>query len=82
MSFTLINMIANIDTNLTNFSRKMYAIMEITTIQAEESENFLREQSSRELPSNTKNDYMRECENISLSLEDELLNPTLNEDKM
>ena len=82
MSFILINMIANIDNNFTNFSRKMYAIMEITTTQAEESEKFLREQSSRELPSNTKNDYMRECENISLSLEDELLNPTLDEDKM
>ena len=76
------NMIANINTNSTNLSRELCAIMEKTTIQAKELEIFLREQSSRELPSNIKNDYIRKRESITLSLEDELLNLTLDEDKI
>ena len=56
----------------------MYAIIERT----EELEKAIKEQSSRELSSNTKNDYIWEHESINLSLEYELSNPTLDEDKM
>ena len=44
------NMIADMVTNSTNLSREKYAIMERTTIQAEELAKFLKEQSSRQLP--------------------------------
>ena len=40
-----------------------------------------KEQSSRQLSSDTKNDAIRESESISLSLEEELSSPTLDEDK-
>ena len=56
----------------------MYAIMERT----EELARAIKEQSSREIRSNTKNDYIRKCESITSSLEDELSNPTLDEDKI
>ena len=75
------NMIDNIGTNLKNLNRKMYAIMERTAIQAEELEKLLKEQSSRQLPSNIKNDSTWESENVSLSLEDESSSPILDEDK-
>ena len=60
------DMIADMVTNSTNLSREMYAIMERT----EELEKSIKEQSSRELLNNTKNDDIRECESITLSLED------------
>ena len=41
----------------------------------------IKEQSSSQLPSNLKNDYIKKSENATLSLEEELLNPTLKEDK-
>ena len=44
--------------------------MERMIIQALELENSLREQSSRKLPRDIKNDDIRECESISLNLED------------
>ena len=58
----------------------MYAIMERSVIQVKELEKLQKEQSSRQLPSNTKNDAIRESENMSLSLE-ELSSPTFDEDK-
>ena len=42
----------------------------------------MKEQSSKQLPSNIKNDDIRESKIISLSLEDELSSSTLNEDKI
>ena len=71
---------ANIDTSSKNLNREIYAIMERTTIQAEELEKLQKEQSSGQLPSDTKNDVMRESESIPLSLEEELLSPRLDED--
>ena len=59
----------------------MYAIMEKTTRQVEELEKLQKEQSSRNLPSDTKNDDIQENENITLSLEDESSSLTLDEDK-
>ena len=50
------NMIADIDINYTNLNREMSVIMDRFTIQHEELEKVLREQSSRQLPSDTKND--------------------------
>ena len=75
------NMIANMSTNSKNLNREMYAIMERTTIQVEDLEKLQKEQSSRQLSSDTKNDAIRESESISLSLEEELSSPTLDEDK-
>ena len=75
------NMIADIGTNLKNLNKEMYAIMERMAIQAQELEKVIKEQSSRQLPSNTKNDDIRESESISLSLEDELSRSTLDEEK-
>ena len=59
----------------------MYAIMEIMVRQAKELEKVIKEQSSRQLPSDTKNDDIREIESIPLRLEDESSNPALDEDK-
>ena len=41
----------------------------------------MKEQSSKQLSSDTKNDDIRESESISLSLEDEFLNSALVENK-
>ena len=76
------NIIANMGTNSKNLNREMYAIMEKTTRQAEELEKVIKEQSSRQLPSDIKNDDIRESENISLSLEDEFSSSSLDEDKI
>ena len=75
------NMIAAMGTNSKNINREMYAIMERSTIQAEELEKLQKEQSSRQLSSDTKNDTMWESESISLSLEEEISSPTLDDDK-
>ena len=75
------SMIADMGTNSKNFSREMYAIMERTAIQAEELKKLLKEQLSRQLPSNIKNDAIWESENVTLSLEEELSGSTLDEDK-
>ena len=76
------NMVANIETNNTNLSTETSAIMVGLTIQVEELEKVLKEQSSRLLSSDTKNNDIRESENVTLSLEDELSSPTLDEDKI
>ena len=60
----------------------MCAIMERTARQADELEKLEKEQSSRHLPRNTKNDDIQESESIPLSIEDEFSNPTLDEDKI
>ena len=70
------NMIASIVTNSTNLSRKMYAIMERKTIQDEELAKILKEQSSKQLLRDIKNNDIRECESITLKLEEELSSPT------
>ena len=44
-------------------------------------EKVIKEQSSKQLPNDTKNDDIRESESISLSLEDKFLNSTLVENK-
>ena len=44
-------------------------------------EKVIKEQSLRQLPSDIKNDDIREIEIIPLSLEDEFSNPSLDEDK-
>ena len=75
------NMIDNIGTNFKNLNREMYAIMERTERQAEELEKLLKEQSSRQLPSDIKNEAIWESENVTLSLEDESSSPILDEDK-
>ena len=75
------NMIADMGTNSKNFNREMYAIMERTAIQAEELKKLPKEQSSRQLPSDIKNDAIWESENVTLSLEEELSGSTLDEDK-
>ena len=59
----------------------MYAIMERMVRQAEELKKVIKEQSSRKLLSDTKNDDIREIESIPLSLEDEFLNLALDKDK-
>ena len=74
-------MIVDIGTNSKDLNREMYVIMERTARQAEELEIVLKEQSSRQLPSDTKNDDIRESESISLSLEDEFSNLALDENK-
>ena len=48
-------MIADMVIDSTNLSREMCAIMERTTIQVEELAKILKEQSSRQLPSDIKN---------------------------
>ena len=75
------NMIADMGTNSKNLNREMYAIMERTARQAEELEKVIKEQYLRQLPSDIKNDAIWESENVTLSLEEELLIPTLDEDK-
>ena len=75
------NMIANIVTSSKNLRRETHAIMETIVIQAKELVNILKEQSSRKLPRDIKNDDIRESESISLSLKEELSSPTLDEDK-
>ena len=74
-------MIVDMGTNSKDLNREMYAIMERTTRQAEELEKVMKEQSSRQLRSDTKNYDIRESESISLSLENEFSNSTLDENK-
>ena len=76
------NMIVAMGTNSKNLNRDMFAIMERTIIQAEELEKVIKEQSSRKLSSDIKNDNIREIGSISLSLEDEFSSATLDEDKI
>ena len=70
------NMIADMGTNSKNLNREMYAIMERMTRQAEELEKVITEKSLRQFPS-----VIWESENVTLSLEEELSSPTLDEDK-
>ena len=75
------NMLADMATNSKNLNREMYAIMKRTGIQAEELEKLQNEQSLRQLRSDIKNYAIWESENVTLSLEEELSSPTLDEDK-
>ena len=74
-------MIANMGPNSKDLNRELYAIMERKARQAEELDKVIREQSLRQLLSDTKNDDIRENENINLSLEEEFSNLALDEDK-
>ena len=76
-----VNMIADMGTISKNLNIKMYPIMERMARQAEELEKVIKEQYSRQLPSDIKNDDIRESESISLSLEDEFSNSALDENK-
>ena len=76
------NMIANIRINCININKEMYDIMDRIEIQDEELEKVLKELSSRQLPGDIKNDDIWECENVTLSLEDELSSSTLECDKV
>ena len=75
------NIIAGMGTISKNLNREMYAIMERTARQVEELEKVINEQSSRQLPSDIKNDDIWESESIHLSLEDEFSNSKLDENK-
>ena len=75
------NMIANIETNYTKLSIEMCAIMDRITTQAEELAKFIKEQPSRKLLSDIKNDDIQDFESITVSLEEELSSPTLDKDK-
>ena len=66
------NMIANIGINCININKEMCDIMDRIAIQDEDLEKVLKEQSSRQLPGDIKNENIWECENVTLSLEDEL----------
>ena len=66
-------MIADMGTNSKDLNIEMYAIMERTVRQSEEWEKVIKEQSSRH--------DIRESESISLSLKDEFLNSTFDENK-
>ena len=72
-------MITNIETNFINISREMCAIMDRMEIQAKGIAKAIKEQSSRQLSSDIKNDDIREFENVTLSLEEELTSLTLVE---
>ena len=74
-------MIEDMGTNSKDLNREMYTIMERTIRKGKELEKVIKEQSSRQLLSDTKNDDIRESESISLSLEDEFLNSALDENK-
>ena len=75
------NTIANKDTNYTNQTIDMCATIEGLAIQDEELTKAIKEQSSRQLPSDLKNDDIWECESVTLRLEEEFLSSTLIEDK-
>ena len=75
------NMIADMGTISKNLNREMYAIMERTARQTKELEEVINQRSSRQLPSDIKNDEKRGSESISLCLEDEFLNWTLDENQ-
>ena len=75
------NMIANMDTNYTNKTRDMCSTIKGLAIQDEELTKAIKEQSSRQLPSDLKNDDIWECESVTLRLEEEFLSSTLIEDK-
>ena len=74
-------MIAGMGIISKDLNREMYAIMERTIRQVEKLEKVIKEQSSRQLSNDTKNDDIEEIESIPLSIENEFLNPTLDEDK-
>ena len=63
------NMIADIDTNLRNLGKEMGAILDRMTIQVEELANTIKEQFSRQLSSDIKNDDIREYGRVNLSFE-------------
>ena len=60
------------DTNSTNINRETGAIKDKIEIKVEELAIAIKEQSAGQLSSNIKSDDIRECENVTLSLEDEL----------
>ena len=74
-------MIVDIDTNFTNLTRDMCATIDRIAIHVEDIAKDIKGQSSRQLPRDTKNDDIREYESITLSIEEELKNPTLDGDK-
>ena len=74
-------MMEDMNTNLTNLGREMGGMLDKIALHVEEITRAIKEKSSTQLPRNLKNDYTRESENATLSLEYELLNPTLKEDK-
>ena len=74
-------MMEDLNTNLKNMGREMGGMLDKIALHVEEITRDVKERSSSQLSSNLKNDYIRESENATLSLEDELLNPTLKEDK-
>ena len=63
-----VNMIVDMGNYSKNINKEMYSIKERSQIQAEEMEKLQKEQSSRQLPSDTKNNVIRESESMSLSL--------------
>ena len=60
------------DTNSTNINRETGAIKDKIEIKVEELAIAIKEQYAGQLSSNIKSDDIRECENVTLSREDEL----------
>ena len=71
------NMIVDIDTNVTNLTRDMSTTLYRMAIHVEELAKAIKEQSSRQLLSDTNNNDKHECESVTLSLGEELSGPTL-----
>ena len=74
-------MMEDMNTNLKNLGREMGGMLDKIALQVEEITKAIKEQSSSQLSSNLKNDYIKGSKNSTLSLEDELLNLALKEDK-
>ena len=74
-------LIADMNTNLINLNRKLCAMIDRLAIQVMEQAKEIKEKFSRKLPKDLKHDDICESENTTLSLEDELLNPTLDKNK-
>ena len=74
-------MMEDMNTNLTNLGREMGGMLDKIALHVEEIKRAIKERSSSQLLRNLKIDYIRESENATWSLKDELLNPTLKEDK-
>ena len=74
-------MIEEMNTNLTILNRQMCSLAYRLAIQVRELAKGKKEQPSRQLVSDIKNDDIQECESVTFSLEDELSSPTLGENK-
>ena len=75
------DMEANMGANFINQASDMCAAIDRLAIQVRELTKAIKEQYSMKISSDIKNDDIRECESVTLRLEEELSRPTLVEDK-